>query len=159
MVVIAILAPLFGLVRLFDPNRYSVPFGFFVAIGLIALFVGYCARRGRYGWIASLIIGYPLVPLLILHLTWGVIKLRFARRSSVGFLDGMFGISDIGAMVCLAAYVGCVSVWLGAGKSWSVPELRSAAKRVVLLMPPAWVGLFVFAIWDPFGALEYLFHF
>jgi hypothetical protein len=76
----------------------------------------------------------------------------------VGFLDGMFGISDIGAMVCLVAYVGCVSIWLGGLKRQDAPELRRAAKRVVLLMPPAWVGFFAFALWDPFGALGFLFH-
>jgi vacuolar-type H+-ATPase subunit I/STV1 len=153
MAVIAILAPLLALAR------YPFALGFAVASGLIALFVGHSLRGRHYGRVAGLIDNrLPFLPLLLLYLTWGVITLRYARRSSVGFLDGIFGISDIGAMVCLVAYVGCVSIWLGGLKRQDAPELRRAAKRVVLLMPPAWVGFFAFTLWDPFGALGFLFH-
>ena len=150
MIVIAILAPLLA--------RYPFAFGFVGSIGLFALFVGHGLRTRRCGRIAGLMIGYPLVPLLILHLMWAVITLRFARKSSVGFLDGMFGISDIGAMVCLLAYVGCIAIRLGGLERQDAPEIRRAAKQVVLLLPPAWVGLFAFALWDPSGALGYFFH-
>jgi hypothetical protein len=152
MAVIAILAPLLALAR------YPFVFGFALAIGLIALFVGHSIRGRHYGRIAGLMIGYPLLPLLMLYLTWGVITLRYARRSSVGFLDGMFGVSDIGALVCLMAYVGCVSIWLGGLKRHDAPELRRAAKWAVLLMPASWIVLFAFTLWDPFGALGYIFH-
>jgi len=155
MIVIAILAPVFALARHFV--SFSFGLGFVTSVGLIALFVVHSTQRRHYNRLGSFIIGYPLLPLLILHVTWGVIKLRFARRSSVGFLDGMFGVSDIGAVLCLMAYVGCVSVWLGTWKRQDVPEIRRAAKRVVLFMPLAWMGLFVVALWDPLGVFESLF--
>jgi hypothetical protein len=155
MIVIAILALVFAFARYFMSLSFGL--GFVTSVGLIALFVVHSTQGRHYNRLGSFIIGYPLLPLLILHITWGVIKLRYARRSSVGFLDGMFGVSDIGALLCLMAYVGCVSVWLGTWNRQDVPELRSAAKRVVLFMPLAWIALFAVALWDPFGALGNLF--
>ena len=107
----------------------------------------------RYGQIAGLIIGYPLVPLLILYITWGVIKLRYARRSSVGFLDGMFAVMhrrpDSSRRLCGVRFRLARRM-----ERDDIPELRRAAKRVVLLMPPTWLGLFAFALWDPFVCLS-----
>jgi hypothetical protein len=154
MIVIAILAPLLAL------SRYPFAFGLVVTIGLIALFVADSIRRGRFERVAWLLCGYPLLPLLTLYLQWGLITRRLIRRSTTTVLDGIFAVSDIGGFLCLLAYVGCVSLAAGAasGRARDTPGLRRAAWLVVILLPLSWVGLFAFAMWDPFGALSRLFH-
>ena len=152
MVVILILAPLLAL------SRFPFAFGLVVTIALIALFVVDSVRRLRFGRIAWLLCGYPLLPLALLYLQYGLLIRKVIRRSSVTVLDGAFAFSDIGGFLCLIAYVGCVSIVAGSLASQSFPELKRAAWRVVRLMPLAWVALFAFALWDPFGALARLFH-
>ena len=138
--------------------RYDFPFGFFVTVGLFALFVVDCVRRRAYGRIALLICAYPAYPLLLFHLEWFLRTRKIARRSSLGILDGAIGFSDIGAYLCLMAYVACVSLaagWL-ARRIQGEPELKRAAKRVALIMPFSWAAFLALAIFDPFGALGYL---
>ena len=147
MAVIAIAAPLLAL------TRYPFAFGLVSYGGSIALVVWLSARRRRYDLIAWLMIFYPLLPLLVLYLNWGLAIRKIVRRSTPLF-DGLIGLSDICGYLCLLAYVGCVSI-LASG--WGEPTLRRPARLVVIFMPVAWIALFVFAIWDPFGMLGYFF--
>jgi hypothetical protein len=150
MAVIAIIAPLLALARC------PFAFGLFIRPALVALFIALSVRRRRFDLIAWLIIAYPGLFLLILHLQRWLIRIGLARRSSPLF-EGLIGLSDTGGCLCLLAYVACVSIV--AAKRARDQMLRPAAKRVVFLMPPAWVGLLAFAIWDPFGVLGYFFRF
>lgn len=149
MVGIACLAPLLALAR------HPFAFGFVVTAGAILLFVGVSYRRRRYHRIAWLVCLYPALPLVNLYLSWALLRLRYVRRSSMGLLDGMFGVSDIGAYLCLMAYVGCVSILIRGAD----PALGRAAKRVVLLMPVTWAAFLAFSFWDPFGVLSTMFRF
>jgi hypothetical protein len=149
MVIIAILAPLLAL------TRYPFAFGMVAYAGVIASFVGLSIWRRRYDLIAWLLIFYPVLPLLVIYLHWSLATRRIVRRSTP-LLDGLFGLSDTGGYLCLLSYLGCVSI-LASGWSRDRPELRRAAWRVIILMPIAWIALFVFAISDPFGMLGYFF--
>jgi hypothetical protein len=149
MIVTAILAPLLALAR------YPFAFGLIAYGGSIALLVGLSIWRRRYDLVAWLLIIYPVLPLLVLYLNWGLAIRKIVRRSSPLF-DGLIGLSDVCGCLGLLAYAGCVSI-LASG--WGQPALRRAAKRVVIFMPIAWIALFVFLIWDPFGMLGYFFRF
>jgi hypothetical protein len=149
MVVIALLAPLLTLAR------YPFALGLVAYGGSIALFVGLSIRRRRYDLVAWLLIFYPVLPLLVLYLQWVLGKYRLASRSTPLF-GGLIGLSDTCGYLCLLAYLGCVSILV---RGRDRPELRREAWRVIIFMPLAWIALFVFAVWDPFGVLGYFFRF
>lgn len=149
MLDIACLAPLLALAR------YPFAFGFVITAGAIALFVGINYRSRQYHRVAWLLCLYPAIPLANLYLSWWLLRMRYVRRSSIGLLDGMLGISDIGAMICLMAYVGCIAILFGG----SDPALRREAKRVCLLMPVTWAAFLGFCLWDPLGVLGTMFRF
>jgi hypothetical protein len=149
MVVIAVAAPLLAL------TRYPFVFGLIAYGGSVALFVGLSIRRHRYDLIAWLLIFYPALPLLVLYINWGLAIRKIVGRS-IPLFDGLIGLSDTCGYLCLLAYVGCVSILVrGRGRDW--PPLKRAAWRVIIFMPIAWIALFIFAIWDPFGMLGYFF--
>ena len=149
MVVIAGLAPLLALAR------YPFVFGLVAFVGSIALFVALCIWRRRYDLVAWLLVFYPVLPLLTLYVHWNLAIRKIVRRSTPLF-DGLIGLSDVCAYLCIVAYFGCVVM---VTRPWGrkVPEIRSAAKWVVFLMPVTWAAMFVFAIWDPSGMLDYFF--
>jgi hypothetical protein len=149
MVVIAGLAPLLALAR------YPFILGLVAFGGTIALFVALCIRRRRYDLVAWLLILYPALPLLTLHIHSSLAIRKIVRRSAPLF-EGLFGLSDVCGYFCILAYFGCLVIVAG---RWGreVPELKRAAKWVVFLMPVTWVALFAFAMWDPFGVLGYFF--
>jgi hypothetical protein len=151
MVIIALLAPLLAL------TRYPFVFGLVAFVGSIALFVGLSLRRQRYDLIAWLLVFYPVLPLLILHVHWRLAIRKIVSRADPLF-GGLIGLSDIGGFLGLFAYMGCVAI-LARALGKDRPKLRRAAWLVVILMPIAWSALFVFAIRDPFGCLQYMIRF
>jgi hypothetical protein len=151
MIVIAGLAPLIAL------TRYPLAFGLFAHVVVFALFVGLSIWRRRYDLIAWFLIFYPALPLLVFYVHWNLAIRSIVSRSNPVF-DGLIGLSDVFGYLCLLAYVGCVSILAG-GLGRERPEFRRAVWRVIILMPIAWIALFVFAIWDPLGFLGYFFRF
>jgi hypothetical protein len=91
----------------------------------------------------------------VFYINWGLAIRKIVGRS-IPLFDGLIGLSDTCGYLCLLAYVGCVSILVrGRGRDW--PPLKRAAWRVIIFMPIAWIALFIFAIWDPFGMLGYFF--
>jgi hypothetical protein len=147
MVIIACIAPLLALAR------YPFAFGLFTYAGSVALFVTLSIRHHRYDLVAWLLILYPALPLLIMYVHWNL-AIRHIVRRSTPLSDGLIGLSDVGGYLSILAYFGCVMI---VGRSLGSPEMRKAAKRVVIFLPITWAALFVFTMWDPFGMLGYFF--
>jgi hypothetical protein len=103
MALTAMAAPLLAL------TRYPFALGLVAYGGTIALFVGLNIRRRRYDLVAWLLVFYPVLPLAVLYLHWGLATRRIVRRSTPLF-DGLIGLSDLCGLLCLLAYVGCVSI-------------------------------------------------
>lgn len=150
MILVAILAPLLALAR------FPVVLGFVSASGSIAVFVAHSIRRRHFDRIAWLVCAFPAVPLLTIHLASWLLRKRMIRRSSMGVLDGVLGISDIGAVLCLLVFLASLILLVG-GRGGRA--LRRAAWQLVLILPLAWSSFVALAIWDPFGALNVVFRF